>query len=90
MKSDETRYSDAVVAAVDKDRIVEAIKLLRAETGVGLREAKTEIDRLRRERQQQHGVPRMPGITTVEGGAGGLLKLIVIIAVLVAVYVFFF
>lgn len=90
MESAETRYSTAVVEAVDKGRIVEAIKLYRAETGVGLREAKDAIDTLRRERQPGHGAARMPGITTVEGGAGGLLKLIVIIAVLVAAYVFLF
>lgn len=90
MESEETQYSDAVIDAVDRGRTVEAIRLLRAETGLGLREAKAEIDRLRRERQHARGPREMPGITAEEGGAGGFLKLIVIIALLVAAYLYFF
>jgi ribosomal L7/L12-like protein len=79
--------SDDVIAAVDAGHKIEAIKILREETGLGLAEAKGVIDRLARSR---NGEPveatRMPE----EGGAGGMIKLVVLIAVILGVYFYFF
>ena len=42
--SDEPRLSEAVVACIESGRKIEAIKLLREESGVGLAEAKQAVD----------------------------------------------
>lgn len=86
---DESEYSvsDEVIAALDNGRTIEAIKLLRQETGVGLKEAKDIIDALARERR---GEPNIATTMSEEGGASGLIKLLVVIAILLAGYSFFF
>jgi len=43
-----TAYSDKVREAVTSGRKIEAIKLLRAETGMGLKEAKHAVEELER------------------------------------------
>ena len=43
-----TAYSDKVVEAVTSRRKIEAIKILRAETGMGLKEAKHAVEDLER------------------------------------------
>ena len=64
---------DAVRAALEKGEWIEAIKLLRASSGLGLKEAKDVIDRQRGivapakappiDRQRAPGeVPRVPGV----------------------------
>lgn len=83
----EISYSDDVVAAVDGGRKIEAIKRLREETGLGLKEAKHAIDALARERQ---GNPEIASNMAEEGGAGGMVKLIVLIVVLLAAYFYYF
>lgn len=80
-------FSDDVIAAVDNGRKIQAIKILREETGLGLKEAKDAIDALARERR---GEPDIGASMTEEGGAGGLIKLLVVIAALLAVYAYFF
>ena len=86
---DESEYSvsDEVIAALDSGRTIEAIKLLRQETGAGLKEAKAVIDALARERR---GEPTVSINMPEEGGASGLIKLLVVIAILLAGYTFFF
>jgi hypothetical protein len=42
--SDEQPLSDAVIAAIQRGRKIDAIKILREETGVGLKEAKHTVD----------------------------------------------
>ncbi len=72
--------SPAVMSALAAGRTIEAIKLYRQESGVGLREAKIRIEAL-----QGKSAPAVPFKTT--GGLRSLIKMLVIIAVVVAVYV---
>ena len=80
-------YSGEIIAAVDSGNKIEAIKRLREETGLGLKEAKHAIDVLSRERR---GDPATGAGMSEEGGAGGMIKMVVAIAVLLAVYFYFF
>jgi len=79
--------SDEVLAAVDAGRKIEAIKILREETGLGLADAKHVVDSLVRERRAQSDIPA--GMVE-EGGAGSMLKMIVVIVVILGVYFYFF
>jgi ribosomal protein L7/L12 len=88
MNVDEPEYtvSDEIITALDNGRTIEAIKLLRQETGLGLKEAKDAIDALARDRREESNVVSM----SEEGGASGLIKLLVVIAILLAGYFYFF
>jgi len=80
-----------VVAARDSGNKIEAIKLLREETGLGLKEAKDAIDALVRQRRADPTVADTVSNTmSEEGGAGGMIKMIVIIAAILGVYFYFF
>jgi len=80
-------FSDGVLAAVDSGRKIEAIRQLREETGLGLKEAKHAIDVLARERRGKPGVTaNMPE----EGGARDALRLVVLIVAVLVVYFYFF
>ncbi len=46
--STKTQFSEAVLGALNQGRKITAIKLLREERGLGLKEAKQTIDRLER------------------------------------------
>lgn len=83
----ESSYSDGVLAAVDSGHQIEAIKILREETGLGLKDAKHAIDALARARS---GNSALPPNMSEEGGAGGLIKLIVLIVAVLVVYFYFF
>jgi hypothetical protein len=76
-------YSQAVKNAVDAGHKIEAIKIYRAETGVGLKEAKHAIDHLAIER-----TPTTNNTDMREPGSGGAsaIKLIVLVAVIVVLY----
>jgi hypothetical protein len=76
-------YSQAVKNAVDAGHKIEAIKIYRAETGVGLKEAKHAIDHLAIER-----TPTTNNTDMREPGSGGasLIKLVVLVAVIVVLY----
>lgn len=87
MEEGELSFSDEVIAAVDKGRKIEAIKILRAETGLDLKDAKHAIDALVRKRRGAS--PILPDMAE-DGGAGGLIKLLVVIALLLAAYSYFF
>jgi hypothetical protein len=80
-------FSEQVLAAVDAGRKIEAIKILREETGIGLADAKHAIDALFRERRND---PVIAAGMTEEGGAGGMIKMIVVIAIVLGVYFYFF
>lgn len=88
MNYPDVEVSDAVVAAVDAGNKIEAIKVLREETGLGLAEAKDVVDALARVRrgdarsQDQH--------MAEEGGVGGLIKMVIAIAVILGLYFYFF
>ena len=81
------QYSDAVLQAVQAGRKVDAIKLLREERGLGLKEAKHEIDRLAR--TLGPGDAGMPELAE-EGGSGAVIKIVILIVVVLAIYQFFF
>ena len=85
MDESESRYSDAVLQAVAAGNKIEAIKRLREETGLGLKEAKDEIDRLARTHQ-----PTAPPPMAEQGGAGSVLKIAVVIIIVLAIYQFLF
>ena len=80
--------SDDVIAAVDAGRKIEAIKILREETGLGLAEAKGVVDQLAREREGAAGAAHAP--MQEVGGAGSMIKMVVLIAVILVVYFYFF
>ncbi len=87
MNYHDVEISDDVIAAVDSDRKIEAIKVLREQTGLGLADAKHLVDRIARERAGQPGLaPAM----AEEGGAGGMIRMIVVIGVVLGVYFYFF
>jgi hypothetical protein len=82
-------YSQAVKAAVDAGRKIEAIKIYREETGVGLKEAKEAVDFLVRQRK---GSPTADNSDMAEPGSGSasLIKLVLLVAALIVAYKVFF
>ena len=84
MDEKERHYSSAVLQAVDAGRKIDAIKQLREETGLGLKEAKQEIDQL--------AIIRRPHTAAMpeQGGAGAIIKIALVGLVLFLVYSFFF
>lgn len=87
MNYNDLEISDQVIAAIDAGRKIEAIKILREETGLGLKEAKDAVDSLTRAKHGESG--GAPSLVE-EGGAGGMFKMIVVIAVVLGVYFYFF
>ena len=87
MNYNDLEISDQVIAAIDAGHKIEAIKVLREETGLGLSEAKDVVDSLARAKRGESGAG--PGMVE-EGGAGGMIKMIVVIAAILGVYFFFF
>jgi len=87
MDDPDLSISDEVLAAVDGGNKILAIKILREETGLGLKEAKDVVDSLARVRQKD---PIANAGMTEEGGAGGMIKMVVIIAIILGVYFYFF
>lgn len=87
MDDREPIFSDEIIAAVDSGNKIQAIKLLREETGLGLKDAKDAIDALVEERRDDLLIAA--GMTE-EGGAGGLIKMVVAIVAVLAIYFYFF
>ena len=85
VKSEPAKLRDLVVA-IDAGRKIDAIKVLRERTGIGLADAKHLVDRLARERQGQ--VAAAPTMVE-EGGAGGMLRMTLIIAVILGAYFYY-
>lgn len=72
-----------VVRAIQQGKKVEAIKLLREGTGLGLANAKVLVDKVAR----QHGITSRPsGFIEEESNVGSLLKALVLA---LAVYAFY-
>ena len=88
MNYPDVEVSDAVVAAVDAGNKIEAIKILREETGLGLAEAKDVVDALDKARRGDS--PSQARGMAEEGGAGGLLKMVIAIVIILGVYFYFF
>lgn len=83
MDESDTPYSDAVLQLVDAGRKIDAIKQLREETGLSLKDAKHVIDKLSGSRQPAVAPP------TQQGGADAVIKIIVAAVVLYLAYRFF-
>ena len=66
--------SPAVMSAIVSGKKIQAIKLLRQESGLDLREAKAIVDALSVQQGDQSGTPPVPGFSE-EGGASGLLAI---------------
>ena len=64
---------------------IEAIKRIREETGLGLRDAKNLADNL----SGQRGESQPPPMMDEAGGAGGLAAIVIAILIALLVYVFF-
>jgi ribosomal protein L7/L12 len=79
--------SDDVIAAVDAGRKIDAIKILRAGAGLGLAEAKDVVERIARSRKGESGETSM---MPEEGGASGMVRMIVAIVTILVVYFYFF
>ena len=79
--SDGQPLSDAVIAAIQQGRKIEAIKLLREETGLGLKEAKHAVEAY--ERGHPTSAPLAQPRTESSWGRLGLIALLVASAVAV-------
>ncbi len=66
----------AVLAAIGSGRKIEAIKLVRSATGLGLREARTLVEALEAQYGNDAGTPPAPGFSE-EGGAKSLIVIVV-------------
>ena len=77
----------AVIRAIERGRKIEAIKILREETGLGLANAKVLVDRAYRTHGPQKPVP---GAISEESGAAKLAKSVFLAMILVGFYYFFF
>ena len=77
----------AVIRAIEQGRKIEAIKILREETGLGLANAKVLVDRAYRTHGPQKPVP---GAISEESGAAKLAKSAFLVMILVGFYYFFF
>ena len=74
-----------VIRAIEDGRKIEAIKILREATGLGLANAKVLVDRASR----IHG-PKKPMPSTVSENSGGGKLLVSLVAVMVLATVYFF
>ncbi len=83
----ETEFSEAVLSAVNQGRKITAIKLLREERGLDLKEAKQAIDRL--ERATRGDVVDYPAMEE-HGGGKLVVRLVIAIILVVVIYRYFF
>lgn len=72
-----------VLRAVEQGKKIEAIKLLREATGMGLANAKVLVDKASREHGPRNTPPRF---VVEQAGLGKLLKMLLIIAIAFSVY----
>jgi hypothetical protein len=83
---DEQQLSPEIYQHLAADRKIEAIKLIREETGLGLADAK-ELAELLSGREPQEALP--PPAMKEEGGAGGILAILAAVLIAFIVYAFF-
>lgn len=74
-----------VVAEIEADRKVNAIKLLREHQGIGLEEAKSAVDTY----IKNHSAGNAPAAPETEGGIGRIVLLILGVGAIVGVYMYF-
>ena len=80
--SDEQTLSEAVITAIQSGRKIDAIKIFREETGLGLKEAKHAIDAYVR----RHPAMASQTAAKTETQFGRLLVVVAIVAAAVAIY----
>ncbi len=73
-----------VIRAIERGRKIEAIKLLRESTGLGLAHAKVLVDKAARRLGPQGGT--MPGLVEEQTNVASLLKGLLLVVILFAVY----
>ena len=81
----EEELSPEVYQLLAAGRKIEAIKLIREETGLGLAEAKELADAL----SGHSAAQAPPPVMKEEGGAGGLVAIVVAVLIAILIYVFF-
>lgn len=75
-----------VIAAIERGHKIEAIKLLREETGLGLANAKVLVDRAAR----THGPKKpIPSFADQPQGISGLIKSLALVLMLAAAWYFY-
>lgn len=75
-----------VIAAIEQGQKIEAIKLLREATGLGLANAKVLVDRASR----KHGPQKpIPSFADQPSGIGGLVKSLALMLVIIAAWYFY-
>lgn len=82
----EQELSPEVFQLLASGRKIEAIKLIREETGLGLREAKDLADAILGDHPPTEAAP--PPMTE-QGGAGSMIAIIIAVLIAYLVYVFF-
>jgi len=83
----EKQLPPEVIRAIEQGRKIEAIKILREETGLGLANAKVLVDRAHR----THGPQKpLPGAISTESGVAKLVKSGFLVLILVGLYYFYF
>lgn len=83
--SDEQSLSEAVVAAIRQGRKIEAIKLLREETGLGLKESKEAVEAY----EHRHPAMASQAGPKADSTFGRLLVIAALVAAAVAIYRYF-
>ncbi len=87
---EEQELSPEIYQALAAGRKIDAIKLIRQETGLGLAEAKDIADALSGHKSANTAPPTaMPPTMKEEGGVGGFLAIVVAILIAGVVYVVF-
>ncbi len=83
---EEQELSPEIYQLISAGQKIAAIKLIREETGMGLAEAKHLAEAI-----AGHSTPESPSHPTMkeEGGAGGMLAIVVAVVIAFLVYVFF-
>jgi hypothetical protein len=84
--TEEEQLSPEIYQLLAAGRKVEAIKLIREETGLGLAGARGLVDALS---GYEGPVDTPPPMMTEEGGAGGLMAIVIASLLAFLVYVFF-
>lgn len=74
---------DAAIAALTNGRKIEAVKILRREWNIGLKEAKDAVDQYLSGNNLSTGVRRAP---TIEAGIGRLFWLVFVVVVVASGY----
>jgi len=75
-----------VLQAIEQGKKIEAIKLLREATGLGLANAKVLVDKAARQHGPKDGIPRL---VNEESNIGKLLKMLLLVIIAFSVYRYF-